>query len=62
MIRRPKRTNIIQPRRNTGGNSGNLGLGSLTNFTNAQDIKARFFTNTQSRRQAGDKSQGDATY
>lgn len=59
---KPNKFNIIKPKRNIGGNSGNGGLGTLTNFTNVQDIKARFFTNTQARRQAGDKASGDATY
>jgi hypothetical protein len=52
--------NRIKPvgRRGTGAFSG-AGTGD---FTNAQDLKNRFFANTASRRQSGDKSHGDATY
>lgn len=39
--KKPNRHNIVQPKR-TAGSGGTSGLGSLVNFTNAQDIKARF--------------------
>jgi hypothetical protein len=59
--KKPNRYNVIQPQMVTGS-GGTSGLGSLTNFTNAQDIKNRFWTNAASRRQAGDKAYGDAGY
>jgi len=37
----PNKRNIAQPKKLTGGGSIS-GLGSLINFTDAQDIKARF--------------------
>jgi len=41
--KKPNRHNIVQPKKTGGGSgSGSSGLGSLTNFTNAQDIKSRF--------------------
>lgn len=59
--KRPNKHNIIQPKR-TVGSSSSSGVGSLRNYTNVQDIKARFWANAASRRQAGDKAHGDATY
>lgn len=59
--KKPNRYNIAQPKRASGG-SGASGLGSLTNFTNAQDIKNRFWVNAAARRQVGDKAHGDAGY
>ena len=31
-------------------------------FTDAQDLKNRFFANSEERRKAGNKASGDATY
>jgi hypothetical protein len=61
MPKKPNKQNIAQPKKLTGGGSGiGGGLGSLTDYTNAQDIKARFWTNSLSRPK--DKASGDATY
>jgi hypothetical protein len=38
--KKPNKQNIIQPNKRTGG--GSVGIGSLTNFTNANDIENRF--------------------
>lgn len=62
MGKRPNKHNIVKPKRTANSSGSSSGLGSLRNFTNAQDIKARFWTNAASRRQAGDKANGDATY
>jgi len=35
---------------------------SSTQFTDAQDLKSLFFTNTESRRKKGDKVSGDSGY
>jgi hypothetical protein len=62
MTRKRKTPNINQVVKKGNISGGSSGLGSLTNFTNAQDIKNRFWTNAAARRQAGDKSHGDAGY
>ena len=55
-----RKDGLRQPPKKQGGSSRGGGISGLTNFTNAQDIKARFWTNSKSRPK--DKAAGDAQY
>lgn len=50
------------PKKHAISGGGASGIGGLTDYTNAQDIKNRFWQGAATRRQKGDKSYGDADY